>query len=203
VSRGGGTLVQNVLGGGRRSFASALRGACGLFWTNIPPPLLAISSGTSAAKDGTPSAGGGLGRNNPQAAAQLSPRSRRCSSAEDVSAGSPARAPRSNDRKQVRHGGRVDRPQAQRPILVRLLARAATGEVSGARHAESVAQRGGLRARLGALDCCTAPRADDDAKDAPLCAAGRRRVRLRSSRHAKVVGGSSRSLKRGTVTRRE
>ena len=107
VGRGGVTFVQNVLGGGRLSFASALRGACGLFWPNAPPPLLPSVPDLPFMKDGKPSAGGGLGGNNPQAAARLSTRSYPRSSAEDVSDESTARAPRSNDREQARAGARI------------------------------------------------------------------------------------------------
>jgi hypothetical protein len=60
--RGAVTFVQNVLGGGHRGFALARRDACGLFWPNAPPPLLAIRSGTSAAEDGKPSASGNSAR---------------------------------------------------------------------------------------------------------------------------------------------
>jgi len=76
VGRGGVTFVQNVLGGGRSSFESGLRGACGLFWPNAPPPLLPSVPDLPFMKDGKPSAGGGLGRNNPQAVTHLSPQSR-------------------------------------------------------------------------------------------------------------------------------
>ena len=94
------------------SFASASAGACGLFWPNAPPPLLAITFGrTSAAEDGKPSAGGGLGRNNPQAVTQLALRSRRSPPAEDVSAESTARAPRSHEPEQARRS--AHRPQAE------------------------------------------------------------------------------------------
>jgi hypothetical protein len=98
VGRGGGAFVQNVLGGDRLSFASALAGACGLFWPNAPPPLLASSLVKNfCCDDGKPSAGVGLGRNNPQAVTQFALRSHRSPPAEDVSAEFTARAPRSHE----------------------------------------------------------------------------------------------------------
>jgi hypothetical protein len=49
-------FVQNVLGGGRGRFALVCRGACGMFWPNVPPPLLAMRSGSAARDDRMPSA---------------------------------------------------------------------------------------------------------------------------------------------------
>jgi hypothetical protein len=59
--------------------------------------MRAIRSAIPAAEDGRPSAGGGLGRNNPQAATHLTLRSRQPSPAEDVSDEFTARPSRTND----------------------------------------------------------------------------------------------------------
>jgi len=70
------TFVQNVLGGRRRSFAPNADDRLRIVLAERPPPLLAIASFRNiCCEDGKPSAGGGLGRNNPQAVCQLSPRS--------------------------------------------------------------------------------------------------------------------------------
>ena len=114
VRRGGVTFVQNVLGGrvsqlrvgASRLPARLMSGGLRGFWPNAPPPLLAICFGTSVHERETGSrarAGDSaetreaLRSSSWQAATRLSLRSCRCSSAEDVSDGSTARAPRSND----------------------------------------------------------------------------------------------------------
>ena len=111
-----------------------------------------------------------------------------------------ARADRAARRRRATPGA-ARRVAARRRACAQRLARVVAAKIPSARRAESVAHRGGLRARRRATDRRAAPRADDDGERAPRCAVGRHRARLRRSRHAKSVGRSSRSLKRGTVVR--